>query len=308
MNGEIEVTSEIDVGTTFLIKLPITQNAPSEDITPSSTTTASVLPPTLVENEILSTNPDKSTVLPQLLIVEYNPQIVQILVACLEDDYLIQIARNGQEGIDKAIELVPDLILSDVMMPLKTGFELCATLKQDERTSHIPIILLTAKADLDSKISGLEHGADAYLSKPFDQRELLVRLRKLLELRQKLQAHYRGIETETIPIKPEDPFVQKVRQAIEANIDNERFGIAQLCRTIGLSRAQLHNKIKALTGLSTSIYIRSIRLKKAKILLETTDFNVTEVAFEVGFKSPNYFSTAFMKEFGVSPSGMKKKQ
>ena len=304
MHGDIEVDSELGVGTTFSIKLPITNNSTvSEAFSPieAPTIQAADMVISNVPQNIGNLKNEK----PLLLIVEDNIDVQQFLIACLKEDYQLLIEDNGQKGIDVAIEQVPALIVSDVMMPVKDGFELCDILKKDERTSHIPIILLTAKADMDSKISGLEKGADAYLTKPFEQRELLIRLKKLLELRIELQAQYRSLNPND-KNHPEDIFIQKVRMAIEKNISDENFGIIQLCRVIALSRAQLHNKIKALTGLSTSFFIRSIRLQKAKQLLETTDLNVSEIAYEVGFKSSAYFSTVYLEEYGVSPSKTRK--
>ena len=151
----------------------------------------------------------------------------------------------------------------------------------------------------------MQKGADAYLNKPFEQEELLVRLKNLLNLRIKLQEQYRNL-TPVGENQKEDIFIQKVRKAIEKNLDDENFGVMQLCREVALSRAQLHNKIKALTGIPTSIFIRTIRLQKAKSLLETTDLNVSEIAYEVGFKNAAYFSTAYLEEFGVSPSKTRK--
>ena len=192
------------------------------------------------------------------------------------------------------------------MMPEKDGYELCDTLKQDERTSHIPIILLTAKADLDSKISGLERGADAYLTKPFESKELLIRLKNLLELRQKLQDRYSSLKQIDRTENREDEFIQKIRKLVHENIDDEDFGIVQLCRALTLSRTQVHNKIKALTGKSTSIIIRLIRLQKARELLQTTDLSVSEVAYEVGFRHPENFSRYYSLEFGEPPNRTRK--
>ncbi|MCB0571283.1 MAG: helix-turn-helix domain-containing protein [Phaeodactylibacter sp.] len=159
---------------------------------------------------------------------------------------------------------------------------------------------------MESRISGLKKGADAYLSKPFEQEELMVRLEKLFELRQKLQARYRSLQPEAAPENKEDEFVQKVRQAVLANLSDETFGVAQLCRTVTLGRAQLHNKLKALTGQPTSHFVRSIRLQKAKELLESSGLNVSEVGYEVGFKNPSHFSTAYQEEFGAPPSKTRK--
>ena len=311
MNGSIDVNSTPGKGTTFSVLLPITNESPiTEVLSPE----VAQVKPSVMEKPINQPAPIEKTPadqrpeaeLPTLLIVEDNPDIRQFLVACLESDYQLETATNGQEGIDLALEIVPDLIISDVMMPQKDGFELCEILKTDERTSHIPIILLTAKVDMESKISGLKTGADAYLTKPFEPEELMVRLEKLFELRQKLQARYRSLEAESIPENKEDEFVQKVRQVVLANIGDETFGITQLCRAVTLSRAQMHNKLKAITGQSASIFIRFIRLQRAKELLESSDLNVSEIGYEVGFKNPSYFSSAYREEFGVPPSKTRK--
>jgi len=205
-----------------------------------------------------------------------------------------------------AFETVPDIVISDMMMPEKDGFELCQTLKQDIRTSHIPIILLTAKADIDSKLEGLSHGADAYLAKPFHPKELDIRLQKLIELRRQLQnRHGQQLSGNAKSDSLEDEFLARLHTTLHEHLSDENFGIQQLCREIGMSRTQLHRKIKALTNKSTSLYIRSIRLAKAKELLRTTDMNVSEVAYEVGFSNPVYFTQVFSEEFGVPPSGMR---
>ena len=248
--------------------------------------------------------------LPLLLIVEDNADVREYLIALLENHYQLLIATDGQQGIDQAIENVPDLILSDVMMPVKDGFELCDTLKNDERTSHIPIILLTAKADFESKMSGLEKGADVYLSKPFEPKELFVRLKHLLELRKKLQARYASFSVAPAisekPLSIEDAFLQKIRTLLEKDLSDVDFGMPQLCQGLGMSRSQIYKKVKALTGHSPSQHVRSIRLHHAQNLLKTSDLNVSEVAYEVGFSSPSYFSDVFLEEFGVRPNETRK--
>jgi signal transduction histidine kinase/CheY-like chemotaxis protein/AraC-like DNA-binding protein len=311
MNGNIEVKSTPGKGTSFTLWLPITTDSPvmevlSQDVGQVSSLMVDSPAVQQTKQDDWRTGERLTDGLPSLLIVEDNPDIRQFLVACLEERYQLQTAANGQEGIDLALEQVPDLIISDVMMPEKDGFELCEILKNDERTSHIPIILLTAKADMESKISGLRKGADAYLTKPFEQEELMVRLDKLFELRKKLQARYSSLGPETAPENKEDEFVQKVRQSVLENISDETYGIAQLCRAVALSRAQLHNKLKALTGQSTSHFVRSIRLHKAKELLESSDLNISEVGYEVGFKNPAHFSSAYFDQFGLPPSKTRK--
>ncbi|MEL7119044.1 MAG: tetratricopeptide repeat protein, partial [Bacteroidota bacterium] len=238
---------------------------------------------------------------PHLLIVEDNKDMAQVLVAELEDYYQVQVAHDGLEGIEKAIEEVPDLIISDVMMPKKNGYELCDALKKDERTNHIPIVLLTAKSDLNSRIAGLEKGADAYLGKPFEPKELHIRLNKLLVLRKILQQKYSSLEP-IVEKTAEDAFIKKLRTLIEENLSDQDFGIPEICKALAISRSPLYRKIKALTGLSAALYIRSIRLKRAKELLEKTDMNISEIAYEVGFKHPRYFSEVYHKQYDIWPS------
>ncbi|MEN0050799.1 MAG: helix-turn-helix domain-containing protein, partial [Bacteroidota bacterium] len=236
--------------------------------------------------------------------------VVRYLSSCLADQYRLHIAYDGKEGVEIAHKIVPDLIISDVMMPKKDGFEVCKLLRKDERTSHIPIIMLTAKADIESKLEGLEHGVDAYLAKPFQKEELLLRIRKLLELRQHLQQHYLqlvGVGKGTKIIKDipkmelEDQFVQRVREVVNQNLDNFDFSVEQLCKEIGMSNSQLHRKLSALTGYSATKFIRYIRLNRAKVLLQNPELTITAVAFDTGFNDPSYFGRVFKKEFGVTP-------
>jgi len=169
--------------------------------------------------------------------------------------------------------------------------------------------LLTAKADLDSKVEGLGRGADAYLTKPFEEKELLVRLQQLIELRRKLQAKYGSVDhlaSEKEPLDPEEQFLHQIRQVVESRLEDERFGIAQLCREMYISRSQLHRKLKALTGKPTSHFIRDIRLNKSKELLLSTNLSISQIAFEVGFRKPAYFSEVFSETFGESPSDFRK--
>jgi AraC-like DNA-binding protein len=200
------------------------------------------------------------------------------------------------------------------MMPEKDGFEVCQTLKTDERTSHIPIVLLTAKADSASRLEGLGVGADAYLGKPFLKEELFIRLEQLVELRRKLQESYAGfdkvpkfVKSDT-PTEPtlDDQFLQKIHELVIAKLNDADFGYDQIAQQMLLSRSQLFRKVKALTGQSVSNHIRRIRLHKGKELLENSRLTVSEIAYETGFTNPSYFSSSFSKEFGVSPSGIRK--
>lgn len=309
MQGSIEVESTTAVGTVFRVKLPITHQAQMlEDakvILPQKT---SILPPMApsiaATNTLTRLSADKR---PLLLLVEDNEDVVTYLQSCLEADYRLTVARDGQEGIEKAFELVPDLVITDVMMPHKDGFELCYELKQDLRSSHIPVIMLTAKADVDAKLDGLRRGADAYLTKPFNEEELLLRVSNLLELRQRLQARYTSLDQPlatdlTAPeLQQEDAFILQFREIVETHLDKYDLDVSFLCEAMNLSRAPLHNKLKALTGMSTTEYVRFIRLNKAKELLKDDSFNISEVSYQVGFQDPNYFTRKFRELFGVTP-------
>lgn len=305
MGGEISVESTVNVGSTFFVKLPITNNGlfGGKEVAIQKTSFA-------VSDGVTLSHPVTTQT---ILLIEDNPDVMEYLTACLKSHYALDFAYNGQAGIEKALENIPDLIVSDVMMPIKDGFEVLDTLKNDERTSHIPIILLTAKADAQSRLDGLGRGADAYLSKPFHQEELLVTMENLLELRRKLQLKYQrnilpaeaATPAETAA-DPEDGFLQQVRAVIEANYADDGFGLPQLCQKIGMSRSQLFRKMKALTDIAPSDLIRSHRLNKAKALLKSGTANVTEAAWQTGFKDASYFSKLYQEEFGEMPSETRK--
>ena len=191
------------------------------------------------------------------------------------------------------------------------GFELCQALKTDLRTSHIPVVMLTAKGDVESRIAGLRQGADAYLVKPFHQEELLVIFHNLLQGRQKLQAHYQaaGLRGEQMPSSlnkaPEDAFLQQLRELIEAELDNSALSPQDICRKMGMGHTNLNLKVNALTGMPVSLFIRQTRLHKAKILLSTTQLSVSEIAYQTGFNDPKYFSRGFAEKFGGPPSSFR---
>ncbi len=313
MEGEIWVESKLNEGTTFNISIPIRQNAELKQSSSNEEVQGAINIMVGGNTEIAKEDIKIEIAeqdLPNLLIVEDNEDVRQYLIACLQGKFNLISSENGEEGIKKAKEKVPDLIISDVMMPGKNGYELCGELKTDLLTSHIPIILLTAKADEESRISGLKHGADAYLAKPFNEEELVVRIEKLLDLRRALQHRYSNLEnltpSEDEAVQQEDEFILAIREAVLNNIDDENYGIPEVCRDLAMSRSQLHRKLKALTDRSTSHFIRSIRLQKAKELLLTTQMNVSEVAYEVGFRNPRYFSTTFSEEYGVAPNEVRK--
>ncbi|GAA4401411.1 hypothetical protein GCM10023187_15570 [Nibrella viscosa] len=246
-----------------------------------------------------------------LLLVEDNDDVAAYIQVCVAADYRVIRAENGEAGIEQALATMPDLIVSDVMMPLKDGFELCDTLKNDERTSHIPIVLLTARAAVSDRLSGLRRGADAYLIKPFLRAELLVVLGNLMQNRRLLQVYYRQLalggtgENQPLPDEPaeslEDQFLVKLRTLVEAHLDDATLSAETICRLMGLSRTTLHMKLTALTGMSVSRYVRALRMRKAQDLLTNSGLNISEVAYAVGFDNPKYFIRLFSEEFGVSP-------
>ncbi|MDN3204114.1 hybrid sensor histidine kinase/response regulator transcription factor [Algoriphagus sediminis] len=309
MSGTIEATSQIGKGSEFTLRLPIRNKAPKGHAVELTQDDIPLVKDTPKVSAIgVEESYDES--LPLALLIEDHEDILSYLELCFKGNYRIQKARNGLQGIHQAIEIIPDIIVCDVMMPEKDGFEVVERLKEDERTSHIPIILLTAKADMESRLAGLERGADAYLTKPFNKSELEIRLRKLIEVRQRLITRYEGLKTlpepKTSAELKEDAFLKKVRGLIESEMGNEEFGISEICKVLGVSRTQLHRKLKALTNKSTSQVIRTIRMQEAMRLLENFSLNISEIGYEVGYSNPSHFTQEFIKEFGEAPSFYRK--
>lgn len=321
MGGEIAVKSRPAQGAEFVVTLPIAAANPEtphlaappiedDQYPPFSFDLQAEEPPSAVHHPPATVSRQPSTV-PLILLAEDNADVVAYLASCLAGEYRLAVAKDGQEAIELATEQVPDLLVTDVMMPRKDGFEVCRTLRADARTSHIPIVMLTAKADLDSKLEGLEHGADVYLAKPFHKEELRLRIRKLLEMRQKLQQYYLaaaglgvgGTVVKDLPPVPgeEDKFVRKVREVVDAHLDDSAFDVEQLCRAMAMSHSQLHRKLSALTGLAATKFIRHVRLSKAQEMLRDETLTVAAVAYDTGFSDPSYFGRVFRQEFGVSP-------
>ncbi len=317
MGGNISVKSELAKGTNFIVRLPISNISSTEvstsglEMNPDVFSTLSKPSPIKIKS---ITSSKEASDLPSLLIIEDNPDVLIYIKSVLEESYQLDTALNGKLGIEKALETIPDLIISDVMMPEKDGFEVCETLKNDERTSHIPLILLTAKSDNASKIAGLRRGADAYIAKPFDKEELLVRLEKLVERQSRLVAYFTREQQEntstSLPpemLELEDVFIQKVKGILAKHYMDENFALPNLCQKIGMSRSQLFRKMKALVNTSPSQYIRNYRLNAAKTFLEQSDLNVSEVAWKVGFKDLSHFSKAFQDKYGILPSSIANK-
>lgn len=314
MNGSISVKSRLNKGTSFQIRLPVTREANlSEDLTPENlagmNSFSFAIPP--AEYGFSPAEVDDNEDLPITLVIEDHRDVTYYIASGIKDHFQVAVAHNGEEGIQKAIDLIPDVVICDVMMPGKDGFQVCATLKQDQRTSHIPIILLTARADAESRITGLRTGADAYLSKPFNEEELLVRLEQLIALRHRLKERYAGSDLpppEDKAFQLEDAFLQRLTAVIEAHLDDAGLQLPEVCRAMQMSRSQIYRKLKALTGKSTTQFIRSYRLQRSKALLSESDLNVSEVAYRVGFSNLGYFTRCFKTEFGLLPSEWKNRE
>ncbi|WP_373512421.1 ATP-binding protein [Persicitalea sp.] len=304
MEGGLAVRNRPKRGTEFVVSLPFTQQADPAEVGILRTTLVQAGRPVWAEQA--STGD-----MPTLLLVEDNDDVAAYIYSCVGTAYQVTRAENGQEGIDVALVETPDLILSDVMMPLKDGYALCDTLKQDERTSHIPIVLLTARAALNDRLTGLRYGADAYLVKPFQREELLVVLANLLQARQKLQRHYTQLVLGTAPTPPatesagqplENLFLQKLREGIERQLDNSELSVEDICQLMNMSRTTLHLKLVALTGMPITTYLRLLRLRTSEDLLANSDLTIAEVAYAVGFSDPKYFSRVFREKYDQSPT------
>ena len=308
LGGTIQVESRQGRGTTFQVTLPLKTMAASEGENHCAAKNAD-LPFSPAETLFFSMRDLQhatNTKEYQVLVVEDNPDFRLFLKESLLPYYSVMEAADGAQGLTTALKTIPDLIISDVMMPGIDGVALCQQLKTDERTSHVPFILLTAKADTSSKLLGLQTGTDDYLTKPFQLEELLVRVKNLLEGRKKLREQFGKtltLEPQAIAVTSTDErFLQKALAIVEANMDNSDFDVETFGREIGMSRAHLHRKLKALTDQSPSELIRTLRIKRAASLLRQHHGNVSEVAMMTGFGSLNYFTKCFRQQYGKTPS------
>ena len=313
MGGSLRVESVLDQGTTFTLILPVVKNLTSEQRTSSLVISdfEEELSIPFVENDIVpveNNREEEKKDLPILLLVEDNREVRQFVKTLLKPHFTTIEASDGEQGVAKANKYVPDIIISDVAMPKMDGFNLTEKLKTNEITSHIPIILLTAKTDIGSKIKGLKEGADAFLNKPFHGEELIVRALNLVENRKKLTEvlnRNSGAQTnhDDLEISPIDQlFMQKIDLYIETQIKNADLNVEELAKQVHMSRSQLFRKMKGLVGVSPSDYIRDFRLIRGKELLLNKSGNITEVSEMIGFNSEKYFSKRFKIKFGISPS------
>lgn len=311
--GTISVESDEKQGTVFTVDLPVRtcacETSSLEESPVSSVSEASSLNDALpIEEEELEKNYDSSK--PSVLIIDDNVDIRSYVHGLLHTDYTVIEAADGSEGIRKAMKYVPDLIISDVMMPGIDGIECCRRLKSELQTCHIPVILLTACSLDEQKIQGYDGGADSYISKPFSSQLLLARVRNLIDSHRRLKQFFGGgqaLAKEDVCDMDKD-FVEKFKALIDAKMGDSGLNVEDLGKEMGLSRVQLYRKIKSLTNYSPNELLRIARLKRAASLLASSDMTVAEIGYEVGFSSPSYFAKCYKEQFGESPTDLLKRK
>lgn len=302
--GQIHVKSEPGQGSTFTIHLPYEQaseTTPEHDYTELNQVRNAV---STVQPE--PAEPSSELEKPLLLVVEDNPDMIDFIRISLKDKYRFLLAGDGEEGLQKGNEFLPDVIISDVMMPVMDGLTFCKKIKSTPKTSQLSVILLTARSLTSQKIEGIRTGADAYITKPFDIELLDAQIGNLLQRKKELTEYFRhelivSPATETSSESMDDKFVKKVMNIIEANISDSDFSVEILSSEIGMSSAHLSRKLKSLTHFSANEIIKKYRIKKASLLLENKEGNVSDVMYDVGFSNLSYFSKCFREEFGVTP-------
>jgi len=319
--GTISARSNADKGSCFEVNLPLgNAHFSQREIEFNNIKPVKYIPvesanddSQIFVNENLHINVENEENRAVILIVEDNADVRTFIKSILEEKYEILEASNGQQGLEMAFDNIPDLVVSDIMMPGLDGRSLCVKLKNDERTSHIPIILLTALSDIENRIEGLDLGADSYITKPFYPKHLNVRVKKLLQLRKILHEKYNqqidqvqfGLKynpQEIIKASVDEQFLQLLIEIIEKHMADSNFEINDLCNEVGMNYLQLYRKVKAITNLTLKQFIMTIKMKTAAKMIGTGKFNISEVAYDVGFSSPAYFSESFKKYFGISPT------
>ena len=325
-HGEARVESELGKGSDFIVVIPREQEGDSQvihndvDIVDNSVNASASTGKNVVDESVLQYIDDgdrsrgkvqqlvsENTNRPTVLVIDDNTDIRQYERTLLQDEYIVLEAADGKEGLSVAIKEVPDLVICDVMMPVMDGLEFTEQLKTNTATSHIPVIMLTAKNLEEHRAEGYEHGADSYITKPFHSKVLLARIENLLRQRQLLKHLYQGSQESEKEISEshledrDKQFLKQLQTIIQQNLSDSEFGVEDMGQQIGLSRVQLYRKVKAMTGSSVVDLLRKARLAKAKRLLETRSMSVSEVAYEVGFSAPSYFTKCFKEEYGMLP-------
>lgn len=313
-HGQLTVESEVNQGARFTILLSkgkahfkpeefLQEDFKVASLAKKASVVVHSVGPTAVSKRTSINNPDF-----KILIVEDNEEVLAFIQSIFLGEYQVITATDGLKGLEQAKKEMPDLILSDVMMPRMNGIDLCRTLKTQIDTSHIPVLLLTARTLIDDRLEGLEIGADDYLTKPFHPHELKLKVRNILQQRKIMRQRFTNTDEKEFSPKEvtvtsaDEHFLKNLIELVEANIGNPDFKIEQFAQELAVSRALLFIKIKALTDMTPKKFLVSFRLKRAMQLLETEKLNVSEIAYAVGFKEPRYFSKVFQKEFGHSPS------
>lgn len=300
--GEIFVTSKTGVGSKFTIRIPYIPNLQLHrneiEVAPEESQSYPIPADyEYDENNVIS---DEKI----MLVIEDNVDVRHFISSHFKSTYRVLTAKNGQEGWEIALKTIPDIVISDILMPVMNGYQLCKRIKSDERTSHIPVILLTAMHSKENEIKGLTTGADDYITKPFDLSVLQAKVENILSIRESLKQKYTGtviLEPKNVEITSQDEkFLQRAIQIVEENISDNKLGIEEFSKMVGLSRMQLYRKIQALTDMTVKEFIRHIRLKRAAQLLLQHKMNISEVAYEVGFIDLTYFRKCFKREFGMS--------
>ncbi|KXX71040.1 response regulator [Flammeovirga sp. SJP92] len=309
--GKIEVESVEREWTRFDIEIPVTlaffeQKDVELEIIESDVAEKETLSHNIpVENTAIEVVSNKGQNFPSILVIDDNEDIRNYLHKILKEQFEVSLAENGQIGLTMAKDLIPDIILSDVMMPEVDGIEMTRLLKETSQTSHIPVILLTAKADPLTVMKGYSTKADAYITKPFNKQELLVRIHNLLENRKILQAKFREhfmVKEDVVEFSNNDEkLIKSFTSIVEENLDNTELSIEEVAQKLFISRSQLHRKIKALTGKSSSVFMRDIRLRYSAELLKNSDTSISDIAYQTGFNTPAYFTKCFTDLYSVSP-------
>lgn len=311
LHGTITVESQIGLGSKFTVKLPYTAKLQVSDIHENISLNRSIIDNLMLHSSSESEELDQKSISKDfdILFVEDNKELLKFLSEHFKDKYATSVASNGLDALKSIKKFIPDLIVTDLMMPKMDGIALCRELKSSFEYCHIPIIMLTSKSDIETRLESLEVGADYYLAKPFMLPELELQIRNILIAKANLKKHFiqfGNIKIE-FPVKNRDQqFIEKVTSVILENIDNSEFGVSSITKEIGIGRTLLHTKLKQILDLSATEFINTIRLKEAqRILMEEPELTMAEVAYKVGFNDPNYFSRTFKKIYNISPTNFR---
>jgi YesN/AraC family two-component response regulator len=315
--GTISVRSEINIGTTFTLNLPLDENAYTDEEKSDRFLWDNDIPRALsiadynqnnevVNNELVIKNRDFNDENPTILFVDDNKDLIENMADYFMGNYNIYTAYNGQIGVEMANKYQPDLIISDLVMPIMNGIELCEALKSDIKTSHIPIILLTAQGDMNSQFEGVKSGADYFVPKPFNIKILNLTIKNIIDSRNKfknlfLTNKYEDAGDLTTNSKDKE-FIEKLLKYVNDNIDEENLNIINIADEFSMSRSTFFRKVKIITGTTGKEFIDSVRLKRATKLLLESDLNISEIAYAIGHSNPQYFSKWFKSHYKMSPS------